>query len=652
MCAKRVSPGAGQLRISSQPLVIDLAIIGGGVRSVVMLLQLATFSTEHLPQRIAVIDPERPGAGRIWRETQSTLLVMNTLGHQSTVFEDHRNTGPTLAEWCRLVRGETARASTGWPPGLEEHVRAWGLFHPEAIARVVTATSKLADESYFPRSVFGTYLNWAYDYAVERLPSSTEVAHLCGSVSDVAEEPIRRDESAGYAEPPSGVHIVLHSGATVRASRVVLATGWGVKPDATSNPASARIDHLHITANSPIDQDLSQILPTSRLLIRGLGMSMFDTLTLLTQGRGGRFVRREGQLEYAPSGEEPSVLLGSRRGIPFRSQAKPSKRSMQPEMPHLTELMTRLPREGVDFAEVQEAMTRDAMRRFHQVAHAGNADEAHLELIRDIDEGISLDRCSEREAQLISEPACRFPNLHTAASVPAHIDSPEDYAAWVHEVLRTDIAESERGERSPGKMALEVLIAARTRMSDIVGFGRLTANSYPSFLSTMRLIGAVGGVPPLFRVEELEALVRAGVVRFLGPDTTVETLGSGRFLAHSRFMSAEVDAVVDAFLPRPGFDRSDDVLARQLRERGSISRYRYADSIDTDAIAIDPADNALISADGVTSQRVFSVGLASEAARVFTIIAPVPGTDSPVLRECRGALSAALGYAARKPVSA
>ena len=52
-----------------------------------------------------------------------------------------------------------------------------------------------------------------------------------------------------------------------------------------------------------------------------MGLAFVDLLVLLTEGRGGRFQETsDGGLRYLPSGAEPRVWAGSRRGVPFHSK--------------------------------------------------------------------------------------------------------------------------------------------------------------------------------------------------------------------------------------------------------------------------------------------------------------------------------------------
>ncbi|WP_278255872.1 hypothetical protein [Nocardioides convexus] len=54
--------------------------------------------------------------------------------------------------------------------------------------------------------------------------------------------------------------------------------------------------------------------------MRGLGLTFYDSLALLTEGRGGRYVDDGTALRYLPSGNEPLIVAGSRSGVPLRAR--------------------------------------------------------------------------------------------------------------------------------------------------------------------------------------------------------------------------------------------------------------------------------------------------------------------------------------------
>ncbi len=59
------------------------------------------------------------------------------------------------------------------------------------------------------------------------------------------------------------------------------------------------------------------IKPDDTVLLRGLGINFFDYMALLTIGRDGKFQEKVNkELIYLPSGYEPKMVAGSRRGIP------------------------------------------------------------------------------------------------------------------------------------------------------------------------------------------------------------------------------------------------------------------------------------------------------------------------------------------------
>ena len=68
--------------------------------------------------------------------------------------------------------------------------------------------------------------------------------------------------------------------------------------------------------------------------MRGLGLNFFDYMALFTIGRGGTFVREsDDTLTYLPSGQEPRLVAGSRRGVPYHARGKNQKGSFGRHQP-------------------------------------------------------------------------------------------------------------------------------------------------------------------------------------------------------------------------------------------------------------------------------------------------------------------------------
>lgn len=69
-----------------------LLLIGAGPRAVGILERLVA-NHDGTPLHIDLVDPQSPGAGRIWRYEQSELLLMNSRAEDVTIFTDDSFTG-------------------------------------------------------------------------------------------------------------------------------------------------------------------------------------------------------------------------------------------------------------------------------------------------------------------------------------------------------------------------------------------------------------------------------------------------------------------------------------------------------------------------------------------------------------------------------
>src|SRR5690606_42031816 len=79
--------------------------------------------------------------------------------------------------------------------------------------------------------------------------------------------------------------------------------------------------------------------------------------------------------------------------------------------------------------------------------------------------------------------------------------------------------------------------------------------------------------PPPHRLQQLPALERAGIIRFLGPGLRVTAdEASGRFRARGATgIEIAADALVDAFLPEPSLQESTNPLLRDLVTGGDAA---------------------------------------------------------------------------------
>lgn len=300
---------------------LEVCIVGTGPRGLSVLERLCANEREsatHDTVVIHLVDPYPHGPGKVWRTNQSGLLLMNTVASQVTVFTDTSvdmdgpvEPGPSLYEWAKQVVASGDRVD-----------------HDD---RVHAEARDLAPDSYPTRAFYGHYLAHAYRHVARRAP-----AHCV--LREYATRAVALRDTTGVREGPQTLE--LADGTELRGlDAVVLALGHvptrpGSREEEWARAAAAR-GLTHVPPANPADLDLSRVTPGQSVLIRGLGLNFFDQMALLTRGRGGFFERRDGRLVYRPSGQEPRILAGSRRGIPYHARGENEKGAHGRYLPRL-----------------------------------------------------------------------------------------------------------------------------------------------------------------------------------------------------------------------------------------------------------------------------------------------------------------------------
>ncbi|MGM0700168.1 MAG: FAD/NAD(P)-binding protein [Actinomycetota bacterium] len=296
-----------------------VAIIGVGPRGLTVLERLvalaakrfagtvgasrsAADATTETALTIHLIDPYPPGAGIVWRTDQPESLLMNTTIAEQTVFPDsscsflgpeEAPTGPSMAEWY-LANGGTEPLHSTFPS----------------------------------RSLYGRYLRDAYRRIREGAPDFIEIVEhptKAESVIDLPAMDLPQSVAESSRATVSEQLVRCQNGTTIVASAVVLAVGHipSAQPEERARLAAfAELGGgLYLPQGLPAETPVTEVAPGERVIVRGMGLNYFDLQTLFTHERGGRYETQPGGLlRYVPSGDEPRLALGSRRGIPYRSK--------------------------------------------------------------------------------------------------------------------------------------------------------------------------------------------------------------------------------------------------------------------------------------------------------------------------------------------
>ena len=280
-----------------------VVLIGGGPRSALILERLAANRPELFagPLAVHVVEPHRPGSGRIWRQDQSPLLKLNSLAADVTMFTDESVqcagpavAGPGLVEWARGVADGSIQDVPVPDEDLARQLRSLG-------------------PTTFPtRRLQALYLEWFFRRAADALGPQVPVT-------------VHRDHAVEVSADDGGYQVRLASATVLRADAVVVAVGHTdaapEDPSAAYAEFAARHRLFHAPPAYTNDVDFTALRPGQEAIVSGMGLAFIDLMVLLMEGRGGRFVDAEdGTLRYIPSGNEPVLWAGSRRGVPYRSK--------------------------------------------------------------------------------------------------------------------------------------------------------------------------------------------------------------------------------------------------------------------------------------------------------------------------------------------
>jgi hypothetical protein len=383
-------------------------------------------------------------------------------------------------------------------------------------------------ESHPSRALYGEYLVWCYERALGRLPASVSV-----TVHDARATAISAEDGRTV--------VALSTGERLTADSVVLATGWldvGPGPaDAALAEQVAAAGLTWVAPESPILQDLTGVPAGETVIARGLGMGFFDTMALLTVGRGGRFVPSDepGGLSYEPSGEEPVLYVGSRRGMPFRAKSLYGGLPPAASLEHLRARdWSTVPRPIHYTREVWPLVVQDAYAGYYTTLYEF-APEAFLDGLEPVLSAIDDSSPDTIDAAVAPhvEAAHAFDLAILADPAAGSYDSPESFDAFIAAYVAEDLAEAEKGTRSAVKAGLWSISASRKFVIHLLTFDNSDAASHDQGLGSLLAFGGmVGSGPPAFRNRQLLALQRAGLVHFIGPSTRVK-VEDGTFWACS-----------------------------------------------------------------------------------------------------------------------
>ncbi|MBC3993563.1 FAD/NAD(P)-binding protein [Streptomyces sp. AC563] len=572
-----------------------------------------------------LVDPHPPGGGRVWRPRQSPLLWMNSMAADVSVFDDGSrgwdaerdgppDSGPSLAEWAEDIRA--GRLNVPLAPELAAEVDA------------------LTGRTFATRRLQSAYLRWVYERAVAALPAGVELR-------------VHRRRAVRLTGPRDGAQRVWLEGRELPlvADAVALALGHlDAEPDARERELGSFAARHRLTYLPPeytADSDLRALRPGQPVLVRGFGLAFVDLMVLLTEGRGGTYAEAPGargegpgdgpELVYRPSGREPVLYVGSRRGVPYHAKLGYDWMGELPPLPRFfgpEQVADALRRQRpVDFARDAWPLVRKELGYVHYhrlfTAHPERTVGSWAEFEAAYAAcGVDDPALAALVADAVPDPADRLDLTRldrplagvTFASHAALQEGLRDY-------VTADLIRRHDPEHSPD---LAVFLGLLAVYGQVAGLGDIGPwwHGFFSYLASG---------PPGPRLRQLLALSRAGVVRFVGADMSVTAdPARGAFVATSASVPGhriEAAALVEARLPDPSVARSRDRLLRALHEEDPDGLRVTPGGL----VAVRPEDARLLDRAGRPHPRRFAIGAPTDA-RVAAAFAR-PGTGAPAVRQ-------------------
>lgn len=639
--------------MSERPGISDIgiALVGAGPRGTSVLERLCASAPELLRPgtrlTVHVVDPAPPGPGQVWRTDQSPHLLMNTVASQVTLFTDDSvdcsgpiRRGPSLYEWAS--GGAEAPGGAGEPGG--------------------SGPDGLGPDDYPTRAQYGRYLEWVFAEVVRGAPPGIRV-EVHGTRA------VRLDEA-----PDGGQRLTLATGRVLTGlAAVVLTQGHlPTRPDRAERDRAeyaARHGLRHFPPANPADLDLSSVAAGEPVLLRGLGLNFFDHMALLTTGRGGRFVYDPATngLRYEPSGREPRLYAGSRRGVPYQARGDNAKGPYGRHTPLvLTPEVIAAFRKRADSDEAPDFLTeiwplvaKEVETVYYETLRGTPAYGPFPVPSRDLfggaapfrDRFLAAPHRSPQEAAVLDEfgiaEADRWSWERVSRPYAGQaFTSPADWRGWLLEYLREDAAQAALGNvEGPVKAALDVLRDLRNELRLIVDHGGVAGASRREHLdrwyTPLNAFLSIG--PPRSRIEEMSALIEAGVLTVLGPRLEVRP-EDGAWRAHSPDVpgsAVRVTTVVEARLPEPDLRRTADELLAGLLATGACRPHRV-DGYETGGLDVTPRPYHLIDRQNTVHTGRFAFGVPTEGVHWVTAAGARPGVDSVTLSDADAVARAAL----------
>ncbi len=606
---------------------MNIVLVGAGPRNLSLVERLmahAKSTTE--PVDITLYDPF-PIGGRVWNPDQDPTFLMNTVTQQLTLFTDpsvpnHASTalyGPNFYEWSVTFGKEYVKMHD---------------FKNEAY--FLDELTRINPNRFTSRALFGVYGQWFFEHLGAHVPANVTLSYERRSVTDV----VKQDNQ--YTVTIDGTDTII-------ADQVVMALGHvdnslNDEEQAFADAAAGNANMLYVAPTHPSGADLDAVPAREKVVLRGLGLSFFDYIAKLTISRGGRFARdNNGVMYYLPSGKEPHMIAGSRKGLPMHARGVNQKVAAEGYQPlfFTSENLDKLAEKSngqVTYDEFFTLLRKELEYKHYQntindfgVTWPFNAAEFMDALAASDDLNETARKYGISEEYIMDWDRI----LNPVDDVPAEVE----YSDFMMNYLTWDINDANQGNNdAPYAGAFDMLRDVRGIIRHYLDAGYLSSDEYAKFLSKFNPFNSLISVgPPVLRVEQMRALIEAGVLEVAGPGLAVSVRDDHYVATDNRGNTWTVNNLVEARLFPVSLAASTNPLVANLRDRGLLSAAEYTKADGSTYVVggtrMNKEDLTVIDANDNEVDGLFIWGVPTEGWSWFTTFAPRSGVNDKNLRD-------------------
>jgi hypothetical protein len=636
----------------------DAVFVGGGPRTVATIIRLAArqnaaadrdarqqdaapqeVSSQDAPARrtrplrLAIIDALEVGSGATWLTTQPAAYLNNTTASATTLHPDDSTPmsgpaapGPDLVDWMRQVADAGTHPAGDW---------------------VVEEAQALRAQDFTSRRLQGVYYRDQLEAAIAAggFEVDEHVTTVVG-LESVEVEPFSGDGLTAA---------VLADGTRLAAPTVVLAQGMvqSRPDDEVTHLTRFAQEHAlrYVPPGMPAERDFTDLPAGQTVLVRGLGANFFDVIGGLIDEWGGDFEPvaddPHGRLRYVPSGREPHLVVGSRRGMPYRSKPIPylPQRDFTPRWATPDWFAQLQERTSLDFGvQVWPTIAKEIAHQYLEALSdwAPNA-VTTTDWLGLLDAATTADDVERILADTVTDPRWSWLIADLRRPTRGRSITPEQWREAVDRLVEDELASMSEPARHPRAAVNRVMSVLRGSAHRLGAVGAVSGESLvrdlQGWFDADGLFLASG--PPAVRVRRVLALIDAGVIDLLGPETVVDTdPQAGAFRAQSLVTGRSVEAavLVETRMSKGKVPSTDDPLLRSLLESGA-ARIHRVDGVQTDYIEATRATIAeaartghnLVASSGEIDESVVVLGIPASTTQPGSAIGATPGVPSPLL---------------------